>query len=76
MFSGHVTAGIAIMHVPDVTSDMLLQNHDVASSNRRHSRRRDSAGETAPIAGEIQLGNDPTKPEQRCLAPAERVRAS
>jgi hypothetical protein len=52
------------MHVPDVTSDMLLQNHDVAASNGRHTRRRGSAGETAPIAGQIQLGNDPTKPVQ------------
>jgi hypothetical protein len=53
VFSGNVTAGIAVMHVPDVASDMLLQNHDVASSNRRHTHRRGGARETTPIAGEV-----------------------
>jgi hypothetical protein len=76
MFSGNVTAGIAVMDVPDVTGDMLLQNHDVASSNRRHAHRRGGARETTPIAGEIQLGNDPSKFEQRGLAPTKRMRAS
>jgi hypothetical protein len=30
MFSGYVTAGIAVMHVPNVAIDVMLQNHDVA----------------------------------------------
>lgn len=63
MLSGHVTAGIAVMHIPDAAGDMLLQDHDVARSNRRHARRRGSARETAPIGGEIQMGNDSTKAE-------------
>ena len=42
VFAGHVTSGIAVMHVPDVAGDLLLQNHDVAGSNRRHARRRRS----------------------------------
>ena len=76
MFPGHVTPGIAVVHVPDIASDLLLQNHDVTRSNRRHAGRRGSARETAPIAGEIQLGNDPSKAEQRRLAATEGVRAS
>jgi len=30
MFAGRVAAGIAVMHVPDIAGDMLLQDHDVA----------------------------------------------
>ena len=30
MFAGGVTAGIAVMHIPDIAGDLLLQNHDVA----------------------------------------------
>ena len=76
MFSGHVAARIAVMHVPDIAADVLLQNHDVSRSNRRHARRRGGAREMAPIAGEIQLGNNSTKAEQRGFAPTECVRAS
>jgi hypothetical protein len=30
MFSGHVTARIAVMHFPDIARDMLFQNRDVS----------------------------------------------
>jgi hypothetical protein len=63
VFTGHVTAGIAIVHVPDVTGDMLLQNHDMARSYRRHARRRSSPWKTPPIGREIQFWNDPAKTE-------------
>jgi hypothetical protein len=53
MFSGYVTAGIAVMHVPNVSIDVPLQNHDVACSNRRHARRGGSARKASPIGGEI-----------------------
>jgi len=42
-----VVASIAVMRVPDVTSNMLSQDHDVASSNRRRSRRRGGTGKMA-----------------------------
>ena len=76
MFPGRVTTGIAVMHEPDIACDMLLQNHDVAGSHRRHAGRRGSSREPAPIGRKVQFGNDPTKFVQRCLASAECVRAS
>ena len=53
MLSGHVTAGIAVMHIPDAAGDMLLQDHDVARSNRRHTRCGCRSRKTAPIGREI-----------------------
>jgi len=71
-----VAAGIAVMDVPDVAIDVLLQNHDVTGSNRRHARRRSRTREPTPIRRQIELGDDPTKFVQRGLASAERVWAS
>lgn len=71
-----MTARITVVHVPDVATKVLLQNHDVAGSNRRHARRRGRARETAPVGGEIQFGNDATEFVKRRFASAERVRAS
>jgi len=76
MFPGCVAAGIAVMHVPDIAGDLVLQNHDVAGSNRRHARRRSRARKAAPVAGEIEFGNDATELVQRRFASTERVRAS
>ena len=76
MFTRRVAARIAVMYQPDIAGDVLLQNHDVTRSNRRHARCRSSARETTPIRRQIQFGNDPSKLVQRCLASAERVRAS
>lgn len=72
----HVTAGIAVVHVPDVARDMLLENHDVAGPNRRHARRRRGARKASPIAGKIQFGNDVTEAVKGSLAAAERMRTS
>jgi len=30
MFARHMTTGIAVMHVPDISADLLLQYHDMA----------------------------------------------
>jgi len=76
MFSGGVAAGIAVMHVPNIAGELVLQNHDMARSNGRHARCRGRARETAPVGREIQFGNDTTEFVQRRLAAAERVRAS
>ena len=76
MLSRDVTAGIAVMHVPDIARDLLLQDHDMAGANSRHAGSRSRAREAAPVGGEIQFGDDPTEFVQRRLASAERVRAS
>ena len=75
MFAGRVAAGIAVMHVPDIAGDLVLQNHHVAGPNGGHARRRGRAREAAPVAGEIQFGNDAAELVQRCFASAEPVRA-
>ncbi len=53
MLSGYVTARIAIVHIPDITGDVLLQNHDVSGSNRCHSRSRGGPWEAPPVGGKI-----------------------
>jgi hypothetical protein len=76
MFAGRVTAGIAVMHVPDIAGDVLLQDHDVALPNRGHAGPGGRAREATPVGGEIQFGDDAAELVQRRLASAERVRAS
>ena len=53
VFSGQMTAGIAVMHIPDAARDMPLQDHDVARSNRRHTRCGCRSRKTAPIGRKI-----------------------
>jgi hypothetical protein len=76
VFARDVATGVAVMHIPDVTVEVLLQDHDMAGPNRRHSRSRNGTGKPAPNGREVQLRNDAAKPIQRCLASAERVRTS
>src|ERR1700751_4892020 len=76
MFARDMTAGIAVMDIPDVTFDLLLQDHDVACTHRRHARGRRGTRKASPIAGEIKVGDDMPEFVERGLASAERVRAS
>jgi len=76
MLSGDVPTGIAVVHKPDVTRDMLLENHDVTSSDRSHARGGSGTRETPPVRREIQFGNDAAELVERRLASTERVRAT
>ena len=76
MLSGEVTAGIAVVHQPDITRNMLLENHDVTSGDRSHARGGSGTGETPPIRREIEFRNDAAKLVERRLASTERVRAT
>jgi hypothetical protein len=53
VFSRYVTTGITIMYVPNIAGDLLLKDHDVTPSNRRHAGRWSSARKTTPVSGEI-----------------------
>jgi hypothetical protein len=76
MLARHVTAGIAIMCRPDVSVDLLLQDHDVAGANRGHAGCRRGARKAAPVRREVQFRNDPPKLVEGRFAATERVRAS
>ena len=64
------------MHKPDIARDLLLQDHDVAGTDRSHARRGIGPRKATPVRGEIELGNDAAELVERCFAAAEGVRAS
>src|SRR6516165_5837603 len=71
VFACDMAAGIAVMRVPDVAVEVLLQDHDMAGADRRHARPGSSTGKPPPTGCEIQLRNDAAKPIQRRLASAK-----
>jgi hypothetical protein len=53
MLSSYVTARIAVVYVPHITGDLLLQDHDVSRQNCGHPRSWSNSGEAPPICGKV-----------------------